>query len=60
MCEHTDFKSFDFQDHKLYELENDIDPEIHFDQNINMNCEYYSEDQFNSNMKIGGVFSDSL
>lgn len=54
MCEFTDFKSFDFQDHKLYELENDTDPEIHFYQNININCEYYSEDKFNSNVKMEG------
>lgn len=54
MCEHTDFKFFYFKDHKLYELENDTDPEIHFYQNIDMNCEYYSEDEFNSSMKMEG------
>lgn len=47
-------QTFDFQDHKLYELENDIDPEIHFYQNINISCEYYSEDKFNSNVKMEG------
>ena len=38
MCEHTDFKFIDFEDHKLNELENYTDPEIHFYQNIDMNC----------------------
>lgn len=54
MGEYSDPKSFDFKDHKLYELENDIDPEIHFYQNIDLNCEYYSEDKFNSEVKIDG------
>lgn len=54
MYEHTDFKSFDFQDHKLYELEYDIDPDIHFYQNINMSCNYFSEDKFNTNVKREG------
>ncbi|KAM3850520.1 stonustoxin subunit beta-like [Diretmus argenteus] len=40
MCEYADFKSFDFQDHKPYELESDIDPGTHFYQNINMNYLY--------------------
>ena len=54
MCEYTDLKSFDFQDYKLSELDNDIDPEIHFYQNIDLNCEYYSEDKFNSKVKMEG------
>ena len=54
MGEYTDLKSLDFQDHKLYELENDTDPEILFYQNTDMNCYYYSEDEFNSSMKMEG------
>lgn len=54
MSEYTDFKSFDHQGHELYDLENDIDPEVHFYRNIDMNCEYYSEDKFNSSMKMEG------
>ena len=50
MCEYTDFKFFDIEDHKLYELESDTDPDIYFYQN----CEYYSEDEFNSSMKMEG------
>lgn len=48
MCEHTKLKSFDFQDHRFYELENGIDPDIHFYQNVNMTCEYYSEKELNT------------
>ena len=54
MCEQTDLKFFDLEDHKLYGLENDTDPEIHFYQNLDMNCEYYSEDEFNSSKKMEG------
>ena len=50
----TKFKSFDFHDHKCYELENDIDPEIHFYQNFNVDREYYSEEKFNANVKMEG------
>ena len=35
-------------------MENDTDPEIHFYQNIDMICEYYSEDEFSSIMKLEG------
>lgn len=55
MCEHTDFKNFDFQDHKLYELDTDIDPEVQFYQNMNWNCDYYSEDKFNSTVEMDGL-----
>ena len=30
MCEYTDFKFFDIEDHKLYELESDTDSDIYF------------------------------
>lgn len=54
MCEYTDFCSIHFQDHKI-DLGNENDPEIHFYQNINMNCEYYSENNFNSSVKMEGL-----
>lgn len=52
MCAYTD--PSDSKDFKLYELENDIDPEIHFYQNSDLNCEYYSEDKINSNVNMEG------
>ena len=54
MGEYTDLMSFDFQDHKPYDLENNIDPEIHFYQNIDLNCDYYSEDRFNAEVNMEG------
>ena len=51
MCEQKKLKSFDFQDHRFYELENSIDPDTHFYQNVNMTCEYYSEEELNTKKK---------
>lgn len=48
-----DLKVFNFQ-HKMYMLENDMDPDVHFYQNISTNCEYYSEDRFNSKVNMNG------
>lgn len=40
--ETLNFKTFDYTEHKLYEIEKDIDPENHFYNNINNSCEYYT------------------
>lgn len=55
--EHLNFKTFDHTEHKMYEIENEIDPENHFYNNINNNCEYYTDEQFNSNVKMEGALS---
>ncbi|XDV33591.1 hypothetical protein PO909_003956 [Leuciscus waleckii] len=38
-------------DHNLHGFEQDLDPENNFLNNINNNCCYYSDDQFNMNLK---------
>lgn len=50
-CDGWNFKSFKFTDHNMHDFEQDIDPENNFLNNINNNCCYYSEDQFNMNIK---------
>lgn len=44
-------KTFKFTDHNLHGFEQDLDPENNFLNNINNNCCYYSDDQFNMNIK---------
>lgn len=52
--EKINLKTFDYTEHN--EIENGIDPENHF-YNINNDCECYTEDKFNYNMKLEGVLS---
>ncbi len=41
------FKSFNQANHKMYGIENDIDLENHFFNDVNNNCsEHYTEDKF--------------
>ncbi len=55
---HFNFKSFNHTDHKMYKIENDIDPENHFFNIVNNNCcEYYTEDKFNRNVNMEGALS---
>jgi hypothetical protein len=54
--EHLNFANFDHTEHKMYEVCNEIDPENHFYNNINNNCEYYSDEQFKS-VRRGTTFS---
>ncbi len=52
------FKSFNHADHKMYEIENDIDPDNHFfNDAINNCCEYYTEDKFKRNVNMEGALT---
>lgn len=42
-----ELKTFQYTDHNLLDLENDIDPENNFFSNINYECCYYTDEQFN-------------
>lgn len=46
------FKSFHFTDHNLMDFEHDIDPDNNFFNNVNINCRYYSDEQFNLKIKL--------
>ncbi len=50
-------RTFDHTEHKLYETENYIDPENHFYNNTDNNCEYYTDDQFDCHVKMEGALS---
>ncbi len=50
--ENLNFKTFDYTEHKLHEIENDTELENHFYNNINNNCEYHTDEQFNSNVNM--------
>ena len=44
--EHYNFENFNHTDHKTHEIDYDLDPENNFYNNINNNCQYYTDDQF--------------
>lgn len=50
-------KTFEYTEHKPQDIENDIDPDNNFLNNINNNCCYYSDEQFNATVKIDHNFS---
>ena len=43
-------------EHKFYEIENNIDPESNFYNNLKNTCEYYTEEQFKQ-VKMDGNLS---
>ncbi len=53
--ENLSLKTFDFTEHKLHEMENNIDPENNFFNNINCSCKYYTDEQFKSNIIMDGT-----
>ena len=50
-------KTFVFTEHKGCDMENDIDPENNFYIDTQSHCEYYTEEQFNRNLKTNGIIS---
>lgn len=53
IAEYNDLEinTFQYTEHHSQDIENDIDPENNFFLNINNNCYYYTDDQFNSTIK---------
>ena len=43
-----ELSTFEIKDHKDHDPENDIDPDNTFYSNMNINCKYYSDDEYNS------------
>ncbi len=56
--EHMNLRTYDHTEHKTYEIENDIDPNYY--NNINCNCEYYTDEQFKINVTMDGSVSNSF
>lgn len=47
----------EYTEHKTLDIENDIDPDNHFFHNINDNCQYYADEQYNQSIKADGKLS---
>ena len=41
--EHLNLQTFDYTEHKMYEMEDNIDPENHHYNNVDCICEYYTD-----------------
>lgn len=52
-----ELRPFQFTDHKLLDLEHDIDPDNHFFPNIIDNCCYYTDEQYNQTIKTDSKLS---
>jgi len=52
-----ELRTFQYTNHSLLDLENDIDPENNFLSNINNDCCYYTEEQFNQSIKMDSKMS---
>lgn len=50
-----DFKTFDYSKDRMYEVENDIDPEINFFHTVHSDFKDHTEQQFNVNIRMAGV-----
>ncbi|KAL7382736.1 hypothetical protein ABVT39_027076 [Epinephelus coioides] len=50
-------KTFEYTEHRDYDIENDIDPENNFFINTQSQCEYYTEEQFSNKFKKDGEVS---
>lgn len=56
-AEKTNFKTFNYAEHNMHDPESNIDPDTHFYNNTNNTCEYYTDDQFNVNIKMANALS---
>lgn len=56
-AEKMNFKTFNYAEHNMHDPESNIDPDNHFYNNNNNTCEYYTDDQFNMNIKMANALS---
>ena len=47
----------EYTEHKLQDMENEVDPENNFYNSSHNQCEYYTEEQFKTSVKMDGVIS---
>lgn len=54
-----DFKIFDYAEHKTFDPENNLDPDNnYFNHNHSIiNSEYYTDEQFNTNIELKNTLS---
>uniref|UniRef100_A0A669C5X4 Reverse transcriptase domain-containing protein n=1 Tax=Oreochromis niloticus TaxID=8128 RepID=A0A669C5X4_ORENI len=56
-AEKMNFKMFNYAEHNMHDPETNIDPDNYFYNNNNSTCEYYTDDQFNMNIKMANALS---
>lgn len=47
----------DRDEFKRYDFDNEIDPDMHYYSNLDINCNYYTEQEFNKSVKMYGALS---
>ena len=52
-----ELNTFEYTDHNALDLEHEIDPDNNFFSTININCHYYTGEQFNRSIKTDGKLS---
>ena len=55
--EHIELKPFEYTEHNALDMEQDIDPDNNFFSSLDNNCCYYTDSQFNQNIKVDGKLS---
>lgn len=55
--EQLELATFDYSEHSILDLEQDIDPDNNFFSTIDKTCYYYTNDQYNHNIKPEGKLS---
>ena len=54
--ENPELRTLNYTEHKLQDM-NEIDPENNFFHNIQIHCEYYTDEQFNVTVKMDRAVS---
>lgn len=55
--DHLELKPFDYTEYNAQDLEDEIDPDNRFFSSININCNYFTEDDYNNNIDSEGILS---
>lgn len=55
--DNMELKTFQYTDHNVLDIENDIDPDNNFFSNITDNCCYYTDEQYNQTIKTDNKLS---
>lgn len=55
--EQLELDAFEYTDHDIMDMEQDIDADNHFFSSTKSNCRHYTDDQYNQNIKSQGKLS---
>ncbi len=51
------FLRCEYTDHRIYDFENDVDPENHVFSHINDSCRYYTDENLNDSIELDKTLS---